>query len=329
MDVLTLKEKIFLVETEEQFNEVALEVFRFQYLENPIYRTFCAAVGCDPDKVIDYMKIPCMPVEFFRYHRIISNNCKGEVVFASSGTTGQNASYHHVCDIDIYETSFLKSFQMLVGKPSDFHILALLPSYLERGNSSLVYMANRLIEESRSEHSGFYLNNLSELKSKIQLLGISNRKILLIGVSFALLDMAEKFPVRGKDMIVMETGGMKGRRKELLREELHEILKKAFGVEKIYSEYGMTELLSQAYSDGNGIFKTPPWMKVLIRDANDPISFATSGRSGTISVIDLANLYSCSFLNTRDVGREISENQFLILGRMDHSDVRGCNLMVE
>jgi phenylacetate-coenzyme A ligase PaaK-like adenylate-forming protein len=329
MDVLTLKEKIFLVETEEQFNEVALDVFQFQYLENPIYRSFCAAVGCDPDKVIDYMKIPCMPVEFFRYHKIISSNCKGEIVFASSGTTGQNASYHHVCDIDIYETSFLKSFQMLVGKPTDFHILALLPSYLERGNSSLVYMANRLIEESRSEHSGFYLNNLSELKSKIQLLGISNRKILLIGVSFALLDMAEKFPVRGKDMIIMETGGMKGRRKELLREELHEILKKAFGVGKIYSEYGMTELLSQAYSDGNGIFKTPPWMKVLIRDANDPISFATSGRSGTISVIDLANLYSCSFLNTRDVGREISENQFLILGRMDHSDVRGCNLMVE
>jgi phenylacetate-coenzyme A ligase PaaK-like adenylate-forming protein len=329
MDVLTLKEKIFLIETEEQFNEVALEIFRFQFRENPIYRSFCAAVGCDPDRVMDYLKIPCMPVEFFRHHRIISGNFKGEIVFASSGTTGQNTSYHHVCDIGIYETSFLKSFQMLVGKPTDFHILALLPSYLERGNSSLVYMANRLIEESRSEHSGFYLNNLSELKDKIQLLGGSNRKILLIGVSFALLDMAEKFPVRGKDLIVMETGGMKGRRKELLRDELHEILKKEFGVEKIYSEYGMTELLSQAYSDGNGVFKTPPWMKVLIRDANDPLSFAETGRSGTISVIDLANLYSCSFLNTRDIGREISENQFLILGRMDHSDVRGCNLMVE
>jgi hypothetical protein len=324
----SLEKMIFQITNEEQFNATALEVFNYQYNHNVIYKSFCDFLSVPRNKIDHYTKIPFLPIEFFKHHKIISGTLPAELVFTSSGTTDQTTSRHYVCKRQLYETSFIKAFELFVGKPGDFHILALLPSYLERGGSSLVYMVDRLIALSKSEHSGFYLHNTNDLRNKILHLSGDNRKVLLIGVSFALLDLAEQIPFTSNNLMIMETGGMKGKRKEILREELHLKLSSNFGVKKIWSEYGMTELLSQAYSDGDGIFSTPPWMKVVIRDATDPLADTSEGRTGSISVIDLANLYSCSFIATRDLGRKISANKFLVLGRFDHSDTRGCNLMV-
>lgn len=329
MDIRTLSERIFGIDDERQFNDLALQVFWYQYANNSIYRSFCDARSIDVRKVKHYTQIPCIPVEFFRDNRVVTGDRNAELVFVSSGTTGLGNSTHHVLDKELYEMSLRKGFESFLGSPENYHILALLPSYLERENSSLVYMVRRLIELCNSRYSGFYLHNLKELQSRIKAIGEDDRKILLIGVSYALLDMAEKYPVSRKNLLVMETGGMKGRRKELMREELHSILKKGFEVDAILSEYGMTELLSQAYSTANGVFGTPPWMKVILREMNDPLSIAALGRTGIISIIDLANINSCSFINTMDIGRVVDDKHFLVLGRMDYADARGCNLMIE
>jgi hypothetical protein len=319
---------LFNIKSEIDFEARALEVFRFQYRNNSVYNQFCSYLGRDTKNVNDLFNIPFLPIEFFKSKTIISGNTKTQISFSSSGTTGSKTSQHHVLDLSIYEKSYLKAFDHFYGDIKDYCVLALLPSYLEREGSSLIYMADDLIKKSGHTSSGFYLDEFDSLKNKLTALDASGIKILLIGVSFALLDFVEKHPLQLKNTIVMETGGMKGKRKEMIRNELHQTLKQGFGAEKIHSEYGMTELLSQAYSDGDGIFKTPTWMKVLIRDTEDPLTFQTKGKTGGINVIDLANINSCSFIATQDLGKLHHDDSFEILGRFDHSDIRGCNLLV-
>ena len=269
-----------------------------------------------------------MPITFFKNHAIITDNQTAEKVFFSSGTTSNTRSQHLVADLNRYKNSFRTGFEYFFNQITDYTVLALLPSYLEQGNSSLVYMVDDLIQQSQKPNSGFYLDNYTELSKKLIELDKKGEKVLLIGVSYALLDLIALQKFQLKNVIIMETGGMKGRRKELIKSELHELLKKGFGVTKIYSEYGMTELLSQAYSVGNTFFKTPPWMKILIREVEDPLSLLPIGKSGGINVIDFANINSCSFIATQDLGRNLDDGSFEVLGRFDHSDIRGCNLMV-
>jgi phenylacetate-coenzyme A ligase PaaK-like adenylate-forming protein len=320
--------RIFNIANADEFDTSALDVFRFQYEGNKVYRDFCDHLKKSPENVSHHQEIPFLPISFFKTHQVVSSQQEPQTIFTSSGTTQSTTSKHLVPDIQLYEESFLKAFELFYGKPEEFCVLALLPSYLEREGSSLIYMVNSLIERSEHPNSGFYLHNLKELHQKLQELEQKNTQTLLIGVSFALLDLAEQFPLSLKNTIVMETGGMKGRRKELIREELHYILKKGLGVEKIHSEYGMTELLSQGYSKGNGIFQTPPWMKIITRDTEDPLTIQPNGKTGGINVIDLANLYSCSFIATQDLGKTHPNGTFEVLGRFDDSDIRGCNLMV-
>ncbi len=314
------------------FEELALEVFEFQAVNNQVYADYLRFLGVDFTRVDRLENIPFLPIEFFKTHRIITRYYDLPddrfLRFRSSGTTGMTRSTHYIYIPELYEKSFLTAFEMFYGSVRDYVILALLPSYLERGDSSLVYMVNRLIELSASDHSGFYLYNHEDLYQKLLLLRDSGRKTVLFGVSFALLDFAEKYRLDFPDLIVIETGGMKGRKKEMVRDELHDILKEAFGVPAIHSEYGMTELLSQAYSRGGGKFFTPPWMRVMIRDMNDPFEMLPSGRSGGINIIDLANVYSCAFIETKDIGRVDNDGSFEVLGRFDNSDLRGCNLMI-
>lgn len=320
--------KIFSISNEAEFKAVALEIYRFQYQKNSIYRKFCDLLEKNPSNVNSIEKIPFLPISFFKSHEILSSSAPVEQVFTSSGTTGEKTSRHLVTDIEIYEESFRKGFEFFYGDIKEYVILALLPSYLERQGSSLIYMVNDLIEKSKNPHSGFYLNELPELKQKLSFLDKQGQKILLIGVSFALLDLVEISSFSLKNTIVMETGGMKGRRKEMIRAELHDRLKNGFGVEKIHSEYGMTELLSQAYSNGNGIFECPPWMKILIRDPENALELFPQGKTGGLNVIDLANVNSCSFIATQDLGKINKDGKIEILGRFDNSDIRGCNLMV-
>ena len=324
----TIIERIFSISDPSEFEDLALEVFRFQYSHNPVYGSYCDHLGKSPSKVSQLFDIPFLPISFFKTHRVLSTKKTPKTIFESSGTTQSTTSKHYVPHLDLYEESFLKGFTTFYGPIEEYCILALLPSYLEREGSSLIYMVNELISRSGHPHSGFYLNNLEELHQKLRELEQKGTKTLLIGVSFALLDLAEQYPLPLKHTIIMETGGMKGRRKELIREELHAILKKAFDVPKIHSEYGMTELLSQAYSKGDGLFRTPPWMKVLTRDTEDPLGIQTIGKTGGVNVIDLANVYSCSFIATQDLGKTFADGSFEILGRFDSSDIRGCNLMV-
>ncbi|MCX6310869.1 MAG: acyl transferase [Bacteroidetes bacterium] len=323
-----LQEQIFSV-SESNFESLALEIFRFQFEQNPVYATFAKGIGKIPEHVKRVEDIPFLPVELFKTHKIYSAEKEPEIVFTSSGTTGAITSKHEVADLALYRKSFRSGFRKFYGEPGNWVILALLPSYLEREGSSLVYMADRLIRESENAYSGFYLDNYKVLSDKLRKLNGDGKKVLLLGVTYALLDLAEKFPQQIPNTIIMETGGMKGKRKEMIREEVHTILKKSFGVNEIHSEYGMTELLSQAYSKGNGIFYCPPWMKIKIREMNDPLSFAANGKTGGVNIIDLANLYSCSFISTSDLGKSYPDGSFEILGRFDESDVRGCNLMVE
>ncbi len=323
---INLVDHIFKIETEEQFNRLSLEVFHYQYQHNKPYGDFCRALRIDSNNVKSVEQIPFLPIEFFKQHAVLSVSSKPDLMFTSSGTTGQQTSRHYVNDPELYRQSFTRAFLSFFGSPSNYHILALLPGYLERKGSSLIYMVNELIKLSNSIHSGFYLNEFEALQHRIET--INDRKILLIGVSFALMDMAENYPVKNSGLIVMETGGMKGRRKDLIRSELHEILKKGFGVEKIYSEFGMTELLSQAYSMGDGIFQTPSWMKILIREINDPFTYSKPGQAGGINAIDLANIYSCSFIATQDLGKKYPDGSFEISGRFDNCDIRGCNLLL-
>lgn len=322
-----LQDEIFNIQTPSDFERITFEVFKFQYENIEVYRQFCDLLKITPSEVKKIEDIPFLPIEFFKSREIIVNDQTPETIFTSSGTTGQITSKHLVASLEVYENSFHKAFREQYGNPSEYVILALLPSYLEREGSSLIYMVEHLIKASKSQHSGFYLNEIDDLINKLEFLEKSNQKTILIGVSYALLDLIELKKFKLKNTIIMETGGMKGRRKEMIKEELHSVLKKGFGVEEIHSEYGMTELLSQAYSTGNGIFKTPAWMKVLTRDTEDAQTYI-QGKTGGINVIDLANIYSCAFIATQDLGRVYEDTTFEILGRFDNSDIRGCNLMV-
>jgi phenylacetate-coenzyme A ligase PaaK-like adenylate-forming protein len=319
---------IFDINFESAFAEKALELFKFQFEENPVYRSFCDLLYKHPSDVQKLEDIPFLPIEFFKTHKVISSKKDIQQTFTSSGTTGNVVSQHHVADLDIYKKSFQKGFAHFYGNIEDYTVLALLPSYLEREGSSLVYMVEDMIQESKHPKSGFYLNNLDALKQTLLELETSRQKTLLIGVSYALLDLVEFHQFELKHTIIMETGGMKGRRKELIKSELHAILKKGFGVNTIHSEYGMTELLSQAYSKGNGLFSTPPWMKVLVRDPEDALTILEEKKSGGINIIDLANINSCAFIATQDLGKIHTNGTFEVLGRFDQSDIRGCNLMV-
>lgn len=319
---------IFEIKTSSQFNRMALEIFNFQYDNNPIYQKFCSYLGKSRFNVNSIEEIPYLPIEFFKSKKVITTNQKPQIVFESSGTSGQLVSKHYVASLEIYEKSYLKTFEHFYGNIEDYCVLALLPSYMEREGSSLIYMVKDLIEKSNNPKSGFYLDNKIELLKTLQSLDECGNKSILIGVSYALLDISENHSMNLKNTIIMETGGMKGRRSELVRDELHSILKCTFGLEDIHSEYGMTELLSQAYSIAGGIFNCAPWMSVSIRETDDPLTTETFGEIGGINIIDLANIYSCSFIATQDLGRVYKDGSFEVLGRFDHSDIRGCNLMV-
>lgn len=321
-------QNIFNIQSQEEFTEVALAIFKHQFAKNKVYRSFCDLLYIHPSDVTKIKEIPFLPIQFFKSRKVLSSLDKIQETFTSSGTTGSVTSKHFVTDITLYKKSYLKGFHHFYGNIENYVVLALLPNYLERKGSSLVFMVDDLIRKSKNIESGFYLDNIDELAQKLIELDKKGHKILLIGVSFALLDLIEKQQFNLKNTIVMETGGMKGRRKELIREELHTILQNGFGVDKIHSEYGMTELLSQAYSKGNGIFKTPPWMKILTRDTEDALTLQKPGNTGGINVIDLANYNSCSFIATQDLGKVYSNETFEIIGRFDNSDIRGCNLMV-
>lgn len=318
----------FSITTAEEFAERSLEVFRYQYSQNEVYKSFCDLLGKNPQIVSAVPEIPFLPIELFKSHKVISSEKQEEILFTSSGTTGQQTSKHFVTDLSLYEESFRRGFELFYGNVEDYVVLALLPSYLERKGSSLIYMAQDLIKRSKRSDSGFYLNDLDGLREKLRFLEEEGQKVLLIGVSFALLDLAERYKLNLKHTIVMETGGMKGRRREMIRAELHESLKSGLGVENVHSEYGMTELLSQAYALKNGIFECPPWMKILIRDPEDALTLLPQGKSGGINIIDLANINSCSFIATQDLGKNLRNGKTEILGRFDNSDIRGCNLMV-
>ncbi len=319
---------IFNIQSEKDFETLALKVFKFQFENNGVYRSFCDLLYKHPSDITSIKEIPFLPIQFFKSHKVLSSQKPIEKTFSSSGTTGSITSKHYITDISLYEKSFRKGFQQYYGNIKNYVILALLPSYLEREGSSLIYMVDTLIKQSEHKESGFYLNNLSELKDILLKLESESKQTLLVGVSFALLDLVEKYKFQLKHTIIMETGGMKGRRKELVRSELQSILKQGFGVKTIHSEYGMTELLSQAYSKGNGIFESPNWMKVLIRDPEDALTPLKPNKIGGINVIDLANINSCSFIATQDLGKINANGTFEIVGRFDHSDIRGCNLMV-
>lgn len=319
---------VFNIKSEEEFNEVALDVFEFQFKNNKVYRSFCDLLYKHPSDVKTVKDIPFLPIQFFKSHKVLSTLESIKKTFTSSGTTGSINSQHHITNLNVYKQSFTKGFKQFYGNPKDYVILALLPSYLEREGSSLIYMVNNLILQSNHKESGFYLNNLSELYDTLIKLDSEGIKVLLIGVSFALLDLIETYQFNLKNTIIMETGGMKGRRKELIREELHKQLKTGFGVENIHSEYGMTELLSQVYSNGKGLFKYPNWMRVYTRDTEDALTIQAHGKTGGLNIIDLANINSCAFLATQDLGRVHKNGTFEIIGRFDNSDIRGCNLMV-
>jgi hypothetical protein len=331
-------DSIFSINNNVDFKRIALAVFRYQATENLVYKKYIEGLKIDPNKVNELEQIPFLPIEFFKSHTVITTNQSQNInpqLFTSSGTTGMIQSKHYVSDISVYEKSYLKAFELFYGNIEDYAIFTLLPSYLEREGSSLIYMMNDLMVRTKNDHSRFYLNNVDEmvawLKLREHILSqpeYSSKKNILIGVTYALLDLTEKEKLQLKNTIIMETGGMKGKRKEIVLEELHEILCQGFGVTEIHSEYGMTELLSQAYSKGNGIFTCPPWMKIMIRDVNDPFAFLPQHKTGGINVIDLANINSCSFIATQDLGKTIDGNSFEVLGRFDNSDIRGCNLLV-
>jgi len=322
------KEQIFSITNSAEFNAAALHVFHHQAANCKVYSKFIQGLKIDPAKVDRIEQIPFLPVEFFKSHSVVSNADPVEITFSSSGTTGITTSRHHVTDVSWYVESFRRAFQLFYGDITNYTILALLPSYLEREGSSLIYMAEDLIKRSENPNSGFYLYNYEDLYHQLKKQQQAQKPTVLIGVTFALLDFVEQHPIDFPELIVMETGGMKGKRKEMIREELHEILCKGFGVDAIHSEYGMTELLSQAYSKGNGIFNTPPWMRIITRDTNDPISLITGSKTGGVNIIDLANINSCSFIATQDLGKVYADSSFEILGRFDNADIRGCNLLI-
>ncbi|WP_091149672.1 LuxE/PaaK family acyltransferase [Mucilaginibacter pineti] len=322
------KQQVFSINNTAEFNKIALQIFNHQVKNCAVYSHFISGLRIDPAGVKSVEQIPFLPIEFFKSHQILSTGEPAELIFTSSGTTGMITSRHFVADKAWYEDSFRNAFGLFYGDIKDYTVLALLPSYLEREGSSLIYMVEDLIAQSANAGSGFFLYNHDELFHELKKQQDTKKPTLLIGVTFGLLDFIENHNINFPELLVMETGGMKGRRKEMIREELHEILCEGFGVRAIHSEYGMTELLSQAYSLGNGIFECPPWMKIIIRDTNDPISTLQNGKTGGINVIDLANINSCSFIATQDLGKTFADGSFEVLGRFDQSDIRGCNLLI-
>ncbi len=328
-----LTERIFSLRADDTggFEALAIELFDLQYKYNPVYKAFCDSLQAGPGKVKKTEEIPFLPIELFKTQKLVTPFVKIDdlKVFTSSGTSQSGVSKHYVTDLSVYEKSFLQGFELFYGKPGDYCVLALLPSYLEREGSSLVYMAQKLIELSKHPQSNFYLHNLDEINKTLGELKKKKTKTLLLGVSYALLDLAETGAQLDENFIIMETGGMKGQREEMLKSELHQTLKTKLNIKQVHSEYGMTELLSQAYSKENGLFEDPPWMKIMIRDTNDPFSYLAPGKTGGINVIDLANLNSCAFISTQDLGKKYEDGKFELMGRFDNSDLRGCNLLVE
>ncbi len=322
-----IDDEIFNINSESEFNNLCMKVFDFQMKNNKIYKEYSNII-LKGNKLNSIKKIPFLPIEFFKTDQIICTGQKIEEIFLSSGTT-ENQSKHLISDLGIYKKSFRKSFDQFYGNISEYCILSLLPNYREREGSSLIYMVDDLIKNSQHPKSGFYLNNYKGLSSTLEELEKTGQKTILIGVSYALLDLANQFPQQLKNTIIMETGGTKGERKELIKEELHKILKNAFSLNKIHSEYGMTELLSQSYSKGDNIFKSPTWKRILIRDVNDPLTIIGNDKTGGINIIDLANIYSCPFIATQDLGKIYGDGTFSVLGRFDNSDVRGCNLLIQ
>ena len=309
------------------FEELAMDIYHFQATHNQVYREYHQYLEIDHRDVVNSSGIPFLPIEFFKTRKVITQEWSPEVVFRSSGTTGDR-SEHFIRDLDLYREISLRNFEMFFGAVRDYHIMALLPSYLERNDSSLVFMTDHLIRSSGKRYSGFYLDNLDQLSEDLRSVRSRGEKLILMGVSFALLDLAATYPMDLGSVIIVETGGMKGRREELTREVLHDQLKKAFEVDRICSEYGMTELLSQAYSLGEGKFKAPPWMKIVIREINDPFTTVSDGTSGGLNIMDLSNIHSCSFIETKDIGKKTGAENFEVLGRYDNSDIRGCNLLI-
>jgi phenylacetate-coenzyme A ligase PaaK-like adenylate-forming protein len=323
---LQWNDKVFGVQ-EENFEQLALEVFRFQAGNNPVYADFLKALRVDVSSVSQILQIPFLPIRFFKTHEIKTTQFEPQMIFESSGTTASINSRYFVKDISLYEESFIRGFDFFYGPLKNYCIIGLLPSYFERKNSSLVYMVDKLIRLSEHPQSGFYLNEYEQLALVLQELEKRKQPTMLMGITFALLDFAEKYSFPLQHTLLMETGGMKGRRQEMIREEVHALLKKAFSLNAVHSEYGMTELLSQAWSKGEGVFTCPPWMKILVRDEEDPFVIKKAGL-GPINIIDLANIWSCSFIATDDVGKLYPDGSFEVLGRVDGSDLRGCSLMV-
>lgn len=319
---------IFNIKSESDFKHKTFEVFKYQFENNTVYRSFCDLLNIHITDVTEISKVPFLPIGFFKTHKVISSQNSIQETFVSSGTTQNQTSKHYITDVSVYTRSYLSGFRKFYDNIEEYVVLALLPNYLEQKGSSLIYMVDDLIRCTKNSESGFFLKNHQKLAKKLHFLDKNGQKVLLIGVSFALLDLVENYQFELKNTIVMETGGMKGRRKELIRGELHNLLKEGFGIAEIHSEYGMTELLSQAYSKKNGIFKCPPWMRIMIRDTEDPLSILTNNKTGGINIIDLANYNSCSFIATQDLGKVYNDNSFEVLGRFDHSDIRGCNLMI-
>lgn len=320
---------IFNINTDNAFNEIAINIFNYQYQNNLFYNKWVNQLNINPKSVNTIKQIPFLPIEFFKLQPIYcGNQQQANVVFTSSATTSATPSSHYVKDVNLYKTSFTKGFELFFGSPNEYVILALLPNYLSRKGSSLVYMFNDLISQSKNSDSGFFLNEIDNLIAVINKYKNTKQKVLILGVTYALLDLCELNITLTNNFSVMETGGMKGNRPEMLKEELHHHLKLKFGITKIYSEYGMTELLSQAYCLGDVTFKSVPWLKFLIRDVNDPFCYLPNNKTGGINVIDLANIHSCSFIATKDLGRLNNNNNLELLGRFDDSDVRGCNLML-
>ena len=325
---MTPLNQIFNITNAEEFNQQAMAIYHQQANHNPVYAKYISTLNHHVNEEKGLASIPFIPIRFFKSHRVITGDNQYQKIFCSSGTTGKNTSNHYIKDITLYEKSFLESFELFYGKPEKYCVLGLLPSYLEREDSSLVYMVNRLIKESGHPESGFYLKDIKGLVDVLKKQEKAQQPAILFGVSFALLDLAESYSLNLKHTIVIETGGMKGRREEITRQELHSILISRLEVNKIHSEYSMTELLSQAYSKGDGRFQAPPWMKILVRDPYDPFSYMPPGKTGGINIIDLANIHSCAFIETQDLGRVYEDGTFEVLGRFDESDIRGCNLLI-
>ena len=322
------EDQIFTLHTKTEYERLALDIYAYQFEHNAVYRFFCQQLKGPGFNPVDLYEIPYLPISFFKSHRVVTGQQPIERIFESSGTGESPRSKHFIQSEALYRRSFMQGFNAVYGNPSDYVIMALLPSYLERQNASLVYMVDTLIQASGHSKSGFYLNDLTGLAKQLHNLQLSGEQVLLFGVSFALLDLAEQHPMPLPHVTLIETGGMKGRRREWIRQELHDYLADRFPGVRIHSEYGMTELLSQAYAIEDGRFTCPPWMNISIREIEDPLTARIIGKTGGVNIMDLANLYSCAFIATDDLGRKHEDGSFEILGRFDHSDIRGCNLMV-